>query len=170
MPFSLNTFMNELVVAQDDEELAKVKEFVDLAEIICSDPWLARQGHYGYAGAMERQLEYLGTVLLPNSEAKLQRMNSKGVIGESYTVDSGFGTTNEDNPHVNEEISFDQQVEDQQNFVDQLKTRMRTAGIMFAVHVKAHDDLSKQLDQLTYSGIKAKAEANRQSARQVAMG
>jgi hypothetical protein len=163
--FSFNAYLNDLVVAQDDEELVKALELVELTEIICDDAWLARQSHYGKSGAMERQIEYLGSNLLPNSESKLTRMNSKGVMGESYTQDSWFGTTNEDDPHVNEEISFDQQVEDQQNFVDGLKRRMRTAAILFVTHVRAHDELSKTLDQLTYSAIKAKAESNRQARK-----
>ena len=164
--FSLNEYLNDLIVHQDDEELAKSLEVVDLTALICDDAWLSRQAYYGMAGAMERQLEYLGTTLLPNSEQKLTRMSANGVIGESYTPDSWFGTSNEDDPHVNEEISFDQQIEDQQNFIDQLRTRMRTAAILFVTHVRAHDELSGQLNQLSYSGIKAKAAQNRQVATQ----
>jgi hypothetical protein len=166
--FNVNSYLNELVVAQDDEELVKALELVELTEIICDDAWLARQDHYGSAGAMERQIEYLGSNLLPNSESKLTRMNSKGIMGESYTQDSWFGTTNEDDPHVNEEVAFDQQLEDQQNFVDGLKRRMRTAAILFVTRVRAHDELSKALDQLTYSAIKAKAESNRQARAKAA--
>ena len=164
--FSLNEYIQDLIVHQDDEELAKSLEVVDLTALICDDAWLSRQAYYGMAGAMERQLEYLGTTLLPNSEQKLTRMSANGVIGESYTPDSWFGTSNEDDPHVNEEISFDQQIEDQQNFIDQLRTRMRTAAILFVTHVRAHDELSGQLNQLSYSGIKAKAAQNRQVATQ----
>ena len=60
------------------------------------------------AGAMERQLEFLGGTLLPNAEDKLTRMESNGILGESYTKDSWFGATNEEDPHVNDEIPFDQ--------------------------------------------------------------
>jgi hypothetical protein len=161
--FNLNQYLNDLIVSQDDEELKKCLDVIELDEIIYNDPWLCRQGHFGVAGAMERQLEYLGGTLLPNSEAKLTRMASSGVIGESYTQDSWFGTTNEDDPHINEEISFDQQIDDQQEFVDSLRNRMRTAAIVFVSRVRAHDELSKQLDQLSYSAIKAKAESNRQA-------
>lgn len=161
--FNLNQYLSDLTVAQDDEELKRALDIIELDEIMYNDPWLSRQGHFGVAGAMERQLDYLGGTLLPNSEAKLQRMNSNGVIGESYTQDSWFGTTNEDDPHVNEEVSFDQQVDDQQEFVNSLENRMRTAGIVFVTRIRAHDELSKQLDQLSYSAIKAKAESNRQA-------
>lgn len=164
--FNLNQYLSELTVEPDDEELIKANEIIELTEIICDDAWLARQDHYGSAGAMERQIEYLGGTLLPNAEAKLQRMSGEGIIGESYTQDSWFGTTNEDDPHVNDEVSFDQQIEDQQNFVDGLRTRMRTAAILFVTRVRAHDDLSKTLDQLTYGAIKAKAASNRAAQRE----
>ena len=165
--FDIRTFLSELKVEQDDAELEKAQDIIKLTEIICDDHWLARQDHYGSAGAMERQIEYIGSNLLPNAEGKLQRMSSKGVMGESYTQDHWFGTTNEEpteNAHVSQEVPFDVQVEAQQDFVEQLQKRMRTAAILFVTRVRAHDILSDQLEQLSYSGIKAKAAANRQAA------
>lgn len=167
--FNIRTYINELTVPQDDVELQRSLDIIELDGVLYEDAWLCRQGHYGVAGAMERQIEYLGTTLLPNAENKLTRMTSDGVIGESYTPDSWFGVTNEDDPHVNDEIPFDQQIEDQQNFVEALKVRMRTAAIVFVTRVRAHDEISKDLDQFTYSAIKAKAESNRQ-AKVVATG
>ena len=161
MTFKLNEYMNELVVHKDDEEYIKATDIIELTNIICADPWLARQDHFGSAGAMERQLEYLGGTLLPNAESKVTRMSSDGVMGESYTIDSWFGTSNEDDPHINEEIAFDQLLDDQQTFVGELKTRMRTAAILFATRLRAHDEISRELDQLTYGAIKAKAASNR---------
>jgi hypothetical protein len=158
--FKLNEYLNELVVNGDDPVLDKSKDLVELIDIICDDKWLARQADFGLAGAMERQLQYLGETLLPVAEDKLKRMNSDGVIGESYTIDSWFGTTNADDPHINDEVSFDQQVEDQQNFVDELQSRMRTAAIVFVTSVRAHDALSQDLNQFTYAGIKSKAASN----------
>jgi hypothetical protein len=102
MTFLVNQFLNELIVLEGDEELKQSLDIIELDEILCDDAWLARQTHFGVAGAMERQIEYLGSTLLPNAERKLQRMNSEGVIGESYTQDSWFGTTNEDDNHVNQ--------------------------------------------------------------------
>lgn len=165
MTFNLNEYLNELQVATNDEKYTQAKDLCELTEIICDDAWLARQEHYGSAGAMERQLEYLGGTLLPNAEMKKQRMTSKGVIGESYTKDSWFGHTNEDQPHVNEEIPFDQLVDDQETFIEGLKARMRTAAIIFVVRVRAHDEHSAMLNQLSYTGIKAKAMENRQRAQ-----
>ena len=42
---------------------------------------------------------------------------------------------------------------------------MRTAAILFVTRVRAHDAISKTLEQLTYSGIKAKAASNREAAQ-----
>lgn len=167
--FNLNTYLNELVVTKDDEEYIKANDIIELTNVICDDPWLARQDHFGSAGAMERQLEYLGGTLLPNAQSRAARMASKGVIGESYTIDSWFGTANEDDPHVNDEVSFDQQLDDQQTFIGELQVRMRTAAILFVTRLKAHDEISMDLQQLTYSGIKAKSASNRE-ARQKSTG
>lgn len=161
MTFNINEYLSELTVNEDDIELKQALELVELTELICDDAWLARQDHYGSAGAMERQIEYLGGTLLPNSERKTSRMAADGIIGESYVMDNWFGKSNDESRHESEEVSFDQQLEDQQNFVEGLKTRMRTAAILFVTRVRAHDEISKTLDQLTYSGIKAKAQSNR---------
>jgi hypothetical protein len=152
---------NQKEPEKNDAELELAMDSVKLTELGCDDGWLARQEHFGVAGAMERQIEYLGNTLLPNAEAKVQKMASGGIIGESYTQDHWFGTTNTESPHENEEIAFDQQIEDQQNFADDLRARMRTAAIRMVTRIKAHDDISNTLGQLTYSAIKAKAAANR---------
>ena len=163
--FNVNTFLHELVVSEDDPELKMANDSVELTELACDDAWLARQEHYGVAGAMERQIEYLGGTLIPNAESRITRMSSDGVMGESYTFDSFFGTSNEDDPHVNDEVALDQLIDDQQTFVDGLRRRMRTAGIRMITRVVAHDALSKVLEQLRYGGIKAKAASNRKAAQ-----
>lgn len=163
--FNVNEFLHELVVSEDDPELKMANDSVELTELACDDAWLARQEHYGVAGAMERQIEYLGGTLIPNAESRITRMSSDGVMGESYTFDSFFGTSNADDPHVNDEVALDQLIDDQQTFVDGLRRRMRTAGIRMITRVVAHDALSKVLEQLTYGGIKAKAASNRKAAK-----
>jgi len=162
--FNLNQYMKDLTVSKDDEEYTAAMDIIELTEIICNDPWLARQDHFGSAGAMERQLEYLGGTLLPNAEERVRKMASNGIIGESYTVDSWFGSSNEDDPHTNDEIAFDQQLDDQQTFCEGLRERMRTAAILFATRMRAHDEISKELNQLSYASIKARA-ANNRAAR-----
>tara|TARA_R110000823_G_scaffold120782_1_gene245622 strand:+ start:523 stop:1065 length:543 start_codon:yes stop_codon:yes gene_type:complete len=163
MTFNIKEYLNDMVVSQEDPELELAMDSVKLTELGCDDAWLARQEHFGVAGAMERQIEYLGTTLLPVAEAKITKMSSTGVMGESYTQDHWFGTTNSERPHESEEVSFDQQIEDQQNFADGLRDRMRTAAIRMVTRVRAHDELSNLLNQLTYASIKSKATANRKA-------
>ena len=161
------TFLAEIVISDGDgsaELLQRAKDALEVNLLIDEDKWLSRADNFGQAGAMDRHIEFLGLTLVPNAEAKLSRMTSKGIMGESYVRDSWFGETNEQEPHVNEETSFDQLIEDQQNFIDQLKRRMTTAGIKMVVAIRNHDQLSNDLEQLTYAGIKAKAAANRMAA------
>jgi|TARA_R110000751_G_scaffold173935_1_gene280347 hypothetical protein len=159
--FNFNEYINTLVVNEDDEELKMCKEGIALYEVICEDAWLARAHHFGVAGALERHIIYSGGTLLANAERKLQNMSSDGVIGESYTPTWGGGTTNEDDPHINEEVSYDQLMDDQRKWVENLQVRLRTAAIMFVTHVIAHDELSNDLNQPSYGGIKAKAAFNK---------
>jgi hypothetical protein len=166
MTFNVTEYVNELNVTEGDEELHQIQQAKQLHELICDDAWLARQLHFGVAGAMERQLEYLGGTLLPNAEQRLQRMSSEGVMGESYVINSWFGETNKEDEHTNDEVPHDVQVEDQQSRVEQFRIRMRTAGIMFAIYLQAHDEISRDLDQLTYSQIKARAAFNRNQTAQ----
>lgn len=168
--FNVTEYVNELVVKEDDVELKQALEIVDLTQLICEDAWLARQAMYGMAGAMERQLEYIGGTLLPNTEQRIRRLNGEGVTNESVVVDSWFGTTNADSPHINDENPTDA-LDKAQVFADQLHVRMRTAAILFVTHMRAHDELSSTLEQLTYAGIKQKAAANRAaSQKQAATG
>jgi hypothetical protein len=170
MTWSTQNYLNELTVETNDVELMQAQEMVELTQLICDDAWLARQAMFGMAGAMERQLQYLGETLLPNTERRVQRLNSDGVIGESYTQDSWFGTTNTDDPHVNEEVKTkDQLIDDSQTFAEQLRARMRTAAIIFVTHVRAHDEISKILEQFTYGQIKQKAEENRTARAKAAV-
>jgi hypothetical protein len=162
--FNLQEYLNGLGIVEGDEEVKRALEIVELTELICDDAWLARQDHYGSAGAMERQLEYLGGTLLPNAEARIARLSSGGIRSESYVQDSWFGTTNADDQHVNDEADKDQIITDQRAFCAQLENRMRTAAILFVTRVRAHDAISLVLEQLSYAGIKQKAEANRKVA------
>ena len=162
--FNLQEYLNDLGIVEGDEEVKRALEIVELTELICDDAWLARQDHYGSAGAMERQLEYLGGTLLPNAEARIARLSSGGITSESYVQDSWFGTTNADDQHDSDETDKDQVISDQQAFCEQLRTRMRTAAILFVTRVRAHDAISLMLEQLSYAGIKQKAEANRKVA------
>ena len=172
MTFNLQGYLNDLVVTEGDEIVQKSVDVVELLGILCDDVWLARQAYYGVCGAMERQLTYLGETLLPNVESRISRMVSTGIIGESYVQDHWFGTTYADDPHVNDEVSYDQQLDDAKTFVEELQDRMRTAAIIFVTHLRRHDKISKEMEppQLTYGQIKSKAESNRQAAARQATG
>ena len=165
--FDVQEYLNELKVKQDDEEFQAIKEAADLVTYICDDAWLARARFFGEAGAMERHIEYLGSNMIPNQQAKLTRLEAQGgngILSESYTVDSWFGTTNADDPHMNDEVGKQQQIDDTKTFIEQLEKRQRTAALMLAVAVREHDELSGMLDQHKYGTIKAMAEAKRKAA------
>ena len=159
--FKLQDYLDELSVHEDDQEVKQALEIIHLTELICDDAWLARQDHYGSAGAMERQIEYIGGTLLPNVENQITRMASSGVRGESLTQDSWFGNTNSDDPVTGGDEDKDDRINNRIEFANQLRVRMRTAAILFVTRVRAHDALSSALEQLSYSGIKAKANTNR---------
>ena len=163
--FDLPGYLETLTVDSKDEDVKRSLELVELIGIICDDAWLCRQAYYGMAGAMERQIDYLGSTLVPNAETRVSRLASSGIRGESYVQDSWFGTTNEDDAHVNDEVGSEQALADAQEFLRNLEYRMRTAAIIFVTHVRAHDSISKDLDQLSYGQIKAKAEANRKATQ-----
>jgi hypothetical protein len=169
--FKVTEFLNELVVAQDDIELQLANDGVELTELGCDDSWLARQEHYGVAGAMERQIEYLGGTLIPNSEKRLTQSGSDGVGGESYQFDSFTGSTNEDDAHINDEVDQNYRDQETRDFISTLEKRMRTAGIRMITRIIAHDKLSKLLmpEQLSYGGIKGKAAFNQKAREDAAV-
>ena len=169
--FNVNTFLHELVVSEDDIELKLANDSVELTELACDDAWLARQEHYGVAGAMERQIEYLGGTLIPNAERRLTQSGSAGVGGESYTFDSFSGSTNADDQHINDEVDSNYRDQETRDFITGLEKRMRTAGIRMITRVIAHDKLSKLLtpEQLSYGGIKGKAASNRKAVEDAAV-
>ena len=165
--FSITNYIDELTVKEDDDELQRAVDHVKLTELVCDDAWLVRQAHYGLAGAMERQIEYLGGTLLPNTESRIQRLNGQGISNVSYVADNWFGATNADSPHINDE-NPEQAVDDAQTFAEGLRKRMRSAAILFVTHVRAHDEVSKMLEQFTYGQIKQKAAENRKAASKAA--
>jgi len=162
--FNIKDYITSLNVSKKDEEYVHAENHVEMTQVICEDAWLCRQGHFGFAGAMEQQLKYLGETLLPNAERRLVQASSVGVSSEDYNYDEfGFvSQTDEHKDNVHSETA-DENYDNQQSFVDGLRARMKTAAILFLAHLKAHDELSHNLNQLTYGQIKAKAEQNRMS-------
>mgnify|MGYP003153105975 CR=1 FL=1 len=167
--FDVNKFLNELVVSEDDMDLKTANDTVEICELGCDDAWLARQEHYGAAGAMERQIEFLGNSMIPNAESRITRMASGGVSGESYQFNSFTGFSNEEDQHINDEVDNEHLLDEQRKFRDQLVYRQRKAGIRMITRVIAHDKLSKTLDQLSYGGIKKKAAHNKKDREDAAV-
>ena len=69
--------------------------------------------------------------------------------------------------HINDE-NPGQAVDDAETFKENLQKRVRTAAIIYVIHVKAHDEASNLLQQFTYQQIKDKAESNRQARNKAA--
>jgi len=163
---TVNQYVNELTVEAEDLDLIQAKEHVNLSELLCDDLWLVRQLHYGVAGAMERQMDYLLNTLIPNTESRIARLNGQTVSRESISVDWAAPTNNEE-VHINDE-NPGQAVDDAETFKENLQKRVRTAAIIYVIHVKAHDEASNLLQQFTYQQIKDKAESNRQARSKAA--
>ena len=106
---------------------------------------------------MLSHLKYLGGTLLPKAEQRLNQLEGNGILSET-DITVGWGKhANEDQPHINDEIAVDQQVENQKSYMDDLTARMRTVAISFVLHVQEHDDISKDLNQLSFSAIQARS-------------
>ena len=157
--FNPAVFINDLVVDKEDEDLVRVQDLIKLKHLIYDDAWTVRQSCYNEAFGMLSHLKYLGGTLLPKAEQRINQLeNRTGVLGET-DISVGWGTkhSNEDRPHINDEVSVDQQVDNQKSFVDDLLSRMRTVAISFVVHMEEHDDISKDLNQLTFSAIQTRS-------------
>ena len=157
--FNPAEFINDLVVDKEDEDLVRVQDLIKLKHLIYDDAWTVRQSCYNEAFGMLSHLKYLGGTLLPKAEQRINQLeNRTGVLGESnISVEWGAKHTNEDRPHINDEVPVDQQVDNQKSFVDDLLSRMRTVAISFVVHMEEHDDISKDLNQLTFSAIQTRS-------------
>ena len=158
--FNPAEFINDLVVDKEDEDLVRVQDLIKLKHLIYDDAWTVRQSCYNEAFGMLSHLKYLGGTLLPKAEQRINQLeNRTGILGET-DISVGWGTkhSNEDRPHINDEVSVDQQVDNQKSFVDDLLSRMRTVAISFVVHMEEHDDISKDLNQLTFSAIQTRSE------------
>jgi len=165
--FNPAEFINDLVVDKEDEDLVRVQDLIKLKHLIYDDAWTVRQSCYNEAFGMLSHLKYLGGTLLPKAEQRINQLeNRTGILGET-DISVGWGTkhSNEDRPHINDEVSVDQQVDNQKSFVDDLLSRMRTVAISFVVHMEEHDDISKDLNQLTFSAIQS-----RSAQKKAAMG
>ena len=160
--FDVYTYCKDLVVPQDDEVLQDTLKNIELYELLFDDAYLSRAYHWGVATSMENQLSYLGGNLLPGAEERHNNQFGDGITGEGDLSVDWFA--NEAKPHINEDRPLDQLEDDSKTFMDQIQDKMRTAGIVFVAHVRAHDEVSKDLNQLSYGAIKSRAASKRKPA------
>ena len=162
--FNVNQYCKDMTVAANDNDVVEFKRLNEATQIIYDDAYLARAYFWGVASSMENQLSYLGGNYLPNLERRMNTLNSEGILSQT-DLDVNWHS-NEDQLHVNDDQPVEEHKAIQQSRIDIVHTKMRTAAICYVLAVRAHDDISHTLDQLTFSGIKAKAEAKRSAALQ----
>lgn len=158
--FNVNEYINGLKISADDDVVKETKDLINMAELVLSDAYLCRAYHWGVASAMENQLTYLGGTLLPSQERRLNVLaNPRGILAETDLRVSFI--SNEDHRHINEDITIEDDIAEKEAFIAQVDEKMRTAAIMFALFVNAHDEQSMTLNQLSYRAIQIKSQANK---------
>ena len=164
--FNPAEFINDLEVNDDDEDKKRIEDSIELNHLIYNNQWTVRQVCYSIAWGMLSHLNHLGNNLLPKAEQRINQLEGNGILSESdITVGWGKKYANEDKPHINDEISVNQQVDNQKTHVDEIKERMKTVAISFVLNRDEHDELSMQLNQLSFKGIQ-----NRSAQKRTATG
>jgi hypothetical protein len=157
--FNVTEYLNSITISKDDETYIQATDHARMTAIICDDAYLTRQAYFGIAGAMDRQLEYLGGTLLPSVEQRIRTKNSSGIMAESYVLDHQLGFSNSMKEHINAE--YDEQEDNDAKFKEELEERMFVAGVMCIVNILAHDDVSKDINQMSYGQIRGRAAQNK---------
>ncbi len=155
-------FVKSLNIAADDPHIAETRLAIENILLLKDDPWAARQAMFGLANGCENQVQYLGARLLPNFERRLNVLAGRGVLSENDIAESWFA--NEDKPHVNDDITIEDQIDDVKMKIDNVMLRMRNEAIEYVLFVRQHDELSRDLEQITYGEIKQRAQMNRMNA------
>ncbi len=162
MSFDVSEFLDGLTVDPEDHDLDQCRKLAELTQHILEDPYLCRSYYWGVAAAMENQLTYLGGNYRVNLERRLNAIEGNGILSESDVRVKWFA--NEDKPHVNSDVTIEDQIDEIKTRIDQCNDKMRTAAIMFVVNVHNHDEVSRQLEQLSYASIKSRSAAKRKAA------
>ena len=160
MNFNVNTFVNDLDVTPLTAELDQTRDLIALKHILYNDAWTVRQSCYNEAYGMHSHLRYIGGTLLLNAERRLNNLDGNGIMSESIEV-NWAKAPNAEQPNINDEISKSDQAHYAREFISQLKYRMSICAVSYVLHVQEHDDISRDLDQLTFSAIQARATAKR---------
>lgn len=160
--FNVAEFVNNVNISKDDDFVKDIKKLNAVTLNLYDDAYICRALAWGTASALENQITYLGNTLLPNFERRLDTLTSTGILGES-DIDV-YKFSNEDKPHVADDQTVETQAFEITQRIDQIKNKMVVAAVGFILAIQTHDDLSKDLNLLSYSGIKAKAAASRAAA------
>jgi len=155
MNFDLREYIASLKVDTNDSWFKDTTRWVELGESVVDDAYLARALFWGVASAMENQLVYLGNNFRVNLTNQLQRLIGNGILSEDDV--SVFKFANELRPHINEDRSKDDLIADKEAQIAQVDAKMYVAAVLFVHAVRKHDEISLELNQLTYSAIKARA-------------
>lgn len=159
MTFNVVEFANNVPISSKDDFVVKVKKMNQVKESVYDDAYICRALHWGEAAALFNQLEYLGGTLLPSFERRLNRLAGNGILSES-DIDV-FKFSNEEKAHVQDDQTIDDQILEAEARIDKIKEKMLMAAVGFIEAVRSHDDLSRDLNLLSFSGIKAKAAEKR---------
>ena len=159
MTFDVNSYVKDLDVPRDNEVLQEWEQLFDTTQVILNDAYSARAYFWGVASAMENQIQYLGSNYLPNLENRVNKLEGNGFLSEGDLQVSWY--SNEDKPHVNEDIDITEQASDTKNQIRNIQDRMANLGVAYVLARKNHDDISNNLNQLSYGAIKSRAAAKR---------
>jgi hypothetical protein len=160
--FKVNAFCKDLAIGTSDEILTEFQQLFNATSILLSDAYSTRAYFWGVASALENQIQYLGSNYLPNLERRVNTLEGTGYLSEGDLQVDWFA--NEDKPHVNDDTDIETQASDVRSQIDVIQERMRTLAIGYVLAVREHDDISKDLQQLTYGAIKSRAAAKRAKA------
>lgn len=159
--FDVHAYVQSLHVSQDDEDYQNAMKKVEIAHLMYPNAHLVKAELYGVASAMENQMKYYGGVLIPSKERRISQLGGSGFLKEDDLREYRFA--NETLPHVNEEESIADTIQYIERELDDLTYALRVAAISFVTNVREHDKVALDLDLLTYSGIKAKAQYNKRA-------
>ena len=162
MSFSVAEFVNGVSIAKDDGFLDAIRKLHQVKLAVYDDAYICRALFWGEAAALENQITYLGNVLLPSFERRLTTLAGRGILSEADIDVHKF--TNEDKAHVSDDRTIEDQELELEQRIDQIRNKMTMAAVGFVEAMRNHDDLSKDLNLLSYSGIKAKSAEKRRSA------
>lgn len=147
------------VLEDSNSEIEEVRQYLEVAHSLINDPYMTRGMFWGVAAAFENQYNYLTTNFGRNLESRLNRLTGSGVLSES-TLDE-YKFANEEKPHINEDVTLNDQIAEVKQLIDRNNEKRFMCAVMFYFARKQHDEVSLDLQQLTYSAIKAKAAAKR---------